>query len=337
MEKLTIPASPVFLDTLETTSDFFLSKSHQTQYRSALRKYSTNTKLTLLIDATPDKTWKDRYWDTWHCKRVLLQQGKTYKSKLCRRRWCQTCNRIKTAEMTIGYKQPLLDLGALYFVTLTAPTVNERELRSVVKKRIKAFQRIKDNMRKNYGMKLNGMRKLEVTYTKGKYHAHFHFIQQGKEEAQTLLKLWLEQFPSANKHAQNITRIADENSFIELFKYSQKDIVKDHTSAYATHVIYEAIQGLRTIQAYGKLRKVKAPEEAIEEVGVIDYAPITSDIWVYEDSCIDYVNASNELLINTLDIKRKINSFKHNKDDSNNNRKEEEKKGIASNWRENQI
>ena len=298
----------VFLDTLETTSDLFLSKSHETQYKSALRKNYTNIKLKLLIDATDDKLWKERYWDAWHCKRVILQQGNKLKSSLCRRRWCQTCNRIKTAEMLHAYKQPLLDLGALYFVTLTAPTVCERELRSVVKKRIKAFQRIKDNMRKNYGMKINGMRKLEVTHTKGKYHPHFHLIIQGKEEAETLLKLWLAQFPSANKHAQNITAIqtANEKSFIELFKYASKDAVKDKTSAQSAHIIYMALYSIRTIQPYGKLHKIEEPEEAKEQTELIDFAPITSDIWLYEDDCIDYVNASNDLLIGTLDILQRI-------------------------------
>ena len=301
-------AKPVFLDTLETTSDCFLSKSHEKQYRSALRKNYTNIKLTLLIEATEDKTWKERYWDAWHCKRVILQQGDKLKSTLCRRRWCQTCNRIKTAELLHAYKQPLLDLGTLYFVTLTAPTVCERELRSVIKKRIKAFQRIKDNMRKNYGMKINGIRKLEATHTKGKYHPHFHLIMQGKAEAELLLKLWLAQFPSANKHAQNITAIdtVNEKSFIELFKYASKDAVKDKASAHATHKIYMAIHDIRTIQSFGKLRRIKEPIEVKQIVEEVDYAPITSDIYVWEDSCIDYVNASNELLIGTLDIMQRI-------------------------------
>lgn len=299
---------PVFLDTLETTSDCFVSKSHETQYRSALRKGKTNLKLALLIDATDDKTWKDRYWDTWHCRRVILQEGNRLKSSLCRRRWCQTCSRIKTAELLHAYKQPLLDLGTLYFVTLTAPTVCERELKSVIKKRIKAFQRIKDNMRKNYGMKINGMRKLEVTHTNGKYHPHFHLIIEGKQEAELLLQLWLAQFPSANKHAQNITAIqtANEKSFIELFKYASKDAVKDKSSAHASHIIYMALYTIRTVQTFGKLRKIKEPIEAKEDVALIDYRQTTSDIWVYEDSCIDYVNASNELLIGTLDIMQRI-------------------------------
>ena len=212
------------------------------------------------------------------------------------------------AEMLNAYKRPLLDLGTLYFVTLTAPTVCERELRSVIKKRIKAFQRIKDNMRKNYGMKINGMRKLEVTHTNGKYHPHFHLIMQGKKEAELLLQLWLTQFPSANKHAQNITAIhtANENSFIELFKYASKDAVKDKSSAHASHVMNMALYTIRTVQTFGKIRKIKEPIEAKEDVALIDYRQTTSDIWVYEDSCIDYVNASNELLIGTLDIMQRI-------------------------------
>ena len=302
-------AKPVFLDTLETTSDCFLSKAHEAQYNSALRKGNTNIKLSLLVDATEDKAWKDRYWDAWHCRRVILQQGDKLKSSLCRRRWCQTCSRIKTAELLHAYKQPLLDLGALYFVTLSAPNVKENQLRPEIKKLIKGFQRIKDNMRKNYGMKINGMRKIEVTYSKKRndYHPHFHLIMQGKEEAELLLKLWLSQFNSASNKGQNIKPVtANEKSFIELFKYASKDAVNDKTSAHASHIMNMALYTIRTIQTFGNIRKIKEPVEAKECLEIADYRQTTSDIWVWEDSCIDYVNASNDLLIGTLDIMQRI-------------------------------
>ena len=62
--------------------------------------------------------------------------------------------------MTNAYKEPLMNLGNLYFVTLTRPNVKGRELKSEIKKLIKGFQKVKDNMRKNYKMKLEGMRKI---------------------------------------------------------------------------------------------------------------------------------------------------------------------------------
>ena len=211
------------------------------------------------------------------------------------------------AEMLNAYKRPLLDLGTLYFVTLTAPTVCERELRSVIKKRIKAFQRIKDNMRKNYGMKINGMRKIEVTHTKEKYHPHFHLIMEGKDEAELLLKLWLAQFPSANKHAQNITAIntVNEKSFIELFKYASKDAVKDKTSAHASHIINMALYSMRTLQSFGKLRRIKEPTEEIleqHEAEMVDALQKLADELKKNAEICCKLNAEDELAVTTYDI-----------------------------------
>ncbi|MFM7853912.1 MAG: protein rep, partial [Flammeovirgaceae bacterium] len=124
-------------------------------------------------------------------------QSQAQKSgSLCRKRWCTHCCRIKTAEMTNAYKKPLQELEALYFVTLTRPNVKGRELKSEIQKLIKGFQTIKDNMRKTYGMKLQGMRKLEVTYNDvtDSYHPHFHLIQNDRIHAEKLVELWLNYF-----------------------------------------------------------------------------------------------------------------------------------------------
>ncbi len=300
-----------YLDTLETTSDCFVSKSHENLYRSTLQKHSTLTKLTQLIDVTTPER-KKTYWKTYHCKNVLFQDGNKFSGSLCRKRWCQTCNRIKTAEMTNSYKQPLLDLGQLYFVTLTRPNVKERQLHSECKKLIKAFQRIKDNLRKRYGIKLNGMRKIEITYNEieDTYHPHFHFIQEGQHQSAMLQKLWLEQFPSASIKAQDIRKVGteDENSFIELFKYATKDIVKSKTTAKAQDNIYKALEGLRIYQTYGSLKKVIAPKEAKEEIDNADFIAPRKEIWIYNNSIKDYTDASDNILIGTERISENLAS-----------------------------
>ncbi len=153
-----------YLDTLEITSDFSFSKSEESLIRRGIRKHNTNAKLMSIIDVVKDKKRVKTYWKTYHCNHALLQNGTLLSGSLCRKRWCTHCCRIKTAEMTNAYKEPLLNLGNLYFVTLTRPNVKGRELKSEIKKLIKGFQAIKDNMRKTYGMKLEGMRKIEVTY-----------------------------------------------------------------------------------------------------------------------------------------------------------------------------
>lgn len=301
---------PHYLDTLETTSDSFLSKSHETLYRTALRKNATQQKVKLLVDATTEKEWKSRYWDTYHCNNILLQDGSQLIGSLCRRRWCQNCNRIKTAEMVNAYKQPLTELNDLYFVTLTAPTVKGRQLSSELNKRLKAFQRAKDNLRKTYGIKLVGMRKTEITYNEkeDKYHPHFHFIQQGKVEAEALLNEWLKQFPNASINAQDIQRIdtTNDNSFIELFKYATKDVVKDSTTAEAQHTIYKALHTRRIFQTYGSLKKVEEPMEAKEVTEMADFLPYAMEIWKYETHFKDWLNAKNELMVGVKHIEPMI-------------------------------
>jgi plasmid rolling circle replication initiator protein Rep len=297
------------LDTLETTSDFFLTKSHESLYRTTLQKHTTLSKLVQLIDISrPER--KKQYWKTYHCKNVLLQEGNHFTGSLCRKRWCQTCNRIKTAEMTNAYKEPILNLGSVYFVTLTRPNVEARQLKSEVKKLVKAFQRIKDNLRKNHKVKLTGMRKIEITYNKefNTYHPHFHFIQQGLHEAQLLQKYWLKQFPNASIKAQNIKEITteDDSSLIELFKYATKQITKDSTDAKAEDIIYRALEGMRIYQTYGKLKKIVSPKEAKDEINSADFIPPQEEIWVYDNELKDYTNAKNQPLINTLEIEQKM-------------------------------
>jgi len=302
-----------YLDTLETTSDYFINKSHENQYHKGIAKYCQNKKVDRLIDATNDKNRKQKYSKTYHCNRVLLQNGNSVVGSLCRKRWCSHCSRIKTAELINGYLMPLISLSKednLYLVTLTAPTCESRQLRSEIRKRLKAFQRVKDNMRQRYNMKLNGYRKIEVTFSKGKYHPHLHLIVQGYAEAETLRKLWLNQFKTASIKANDIRQIevseSNVNALKEVFKYATKQSVKDETPAKAEDHIYECLEGLRIFQPYGKLRKVKEPKEAKEEKDVCTWLPYQMDVWVFEQSLKDWTNSKNQRMVNTLQIENLI-------------------------------
>lgn len=302
------------LDTLEITSDFQNKKSRQSLIYKAIQKHRTNTKLVSIIDAIKDENRIKKYWKTYHCNHALLQDGKKLSGSLCRKRWCTNCCRIKTAEMTNAYKKPLLSLGQLYFVTLTRPNVKERELKSEIKKLIKGFQAIKDNMRKTYGMKINGMRKIEITYNNqnNTYHPHFHLIQSDYQHAQKLVELWLNYFPSASIQAQNITAIDtnNEKSFIELFKYATKETTKDGQkyTGKVLDAIYRSIEGIRIYQTYGELKKLKEPEEKTQDTANHEWLPNRQEIWVWEQNEITWVNAYHEKLINTLETK-----YEHNK------------------------
>lgn len=315
---------PTTLDTLEVTSDYFISESHGNEYHKAIRKQKQIAKLKQIIDVCPSER-KSQYWKTYHCDRVKLQSEERIQGSLCRKRWCQHCNRIKTAELIGAYHKPLIELSeadTLYFVTLTAPTVKARQLRSELKKRYKAFTRIKDNARKNHGVKLVGIRKTEVTYNEkeDKYHPHFHLIVQGKKEAELIQALWLNQFDRASIKAQDIRAIdtTDTNNLIEIFKYATKDVTKDTTTAKAMDTIYTALQGIRTIQTYGSIRKVKEPKEETTETAQIDWIEPRFDIWIYDTTEADYFNAYNEPLIGTKYINQQYEHDNKTSEERNN-------------------
>ena len=63
-------------------------------------------------------------------------------------------------------------------VTLTAPTVQAKDLKKEIAKRYDVIFRIKDNLRKIHGIKIKGFRKVEITYnlkTK-EFHPHYHIL-----------------------------------------------------------------------------------------------------------------------------------------------------------------
>lgn len=306
------------LDTLEVTSDWFKSKSHQSLYYATLRKGYTNQTLFALLDVKKsvllEKVWAKRYWKTYHCSSLILQSGNSITNGLCRQRWCQNCNRIKTAELRNKYEEAfknLQDDDDLFFITLTSPTVKRGKLNDEITKKYKGFTRIKDNLRKNYGIKLIGGRKLEVTYNQEKdlYHPHFHFIQKGKREAELLLKFWLEQFPNANLKAQDIKLIPKNNEgkdLQEIFKYATKHEVKDDISADALHTIYSCLKGRRLFQPYGKLKGVKRVIEKKDNTLNADWLKPASHIWSFDQQELDYINEYDEVMINTQSIKNQI-------------------------------
>lgn len=306
-----------YLDTLELTLDYFQNKNHAKQYYKAIRKKNTILKIHTIIDAIPDEpTAQKRYWKTYHCNNVILQDGDKFTGSLCRKRWCTECCRIKTAELTNAYKEPIKAIGQLYFVTLTIPNISAKQLEPTIAKMIKAFQLIKNNIRKTYNIKLNGMRKIETTFneTRNDYHPHFHLIQDNLQASELIAALWLKQFPTATQKAQNIRKIdtTNDNSFIELFKYATKETTKDgkQYSGKVLHTIYEAIKGKRIYQTYGSIKKVKPPVEALTELLQLEHIEPQLEIWYYENNLIDWITSTNELMVNTLEIKNKIETQK---------------------------
>jgi plasmid rolling circle replication initiator protein Rep len=304
------------LDTLEVTLDYFKDKTHAKQYYKAIRKFKTSSKILSIVDTLKDKGQAKTYWKSYHCNSVLLQDNYTFKGSLCRKRFCTECNRIKTAELTNGYKEPMLNLGKLYFVTLTTPNVKGSELKKEIQKMIKAFQLIKNNIRKTYKIKINGIRKIEITYNQesNTYHPHFHLIQDNLKASNLIQALWIKQFPKASIKAQDIREInsTDESAFIELFKYATKETNSKGAiySGEVLHTIYSSIQGIRIYQTYGSIKKVKAPIEAKQNDIELDFIEPKQDIWIFEQDKKDWINAEYIPLVNTIEIETTLQTKK---------------------------
>lgn len=238
------------------------------------------------LDSPLNKAYKRTLFD---CCSTLMQEGVSLTSKYCDSRWCNTCNRIRTARLMNGYLKPLEGMVEPYFVTLTVPNVIKSDLKHTIVGMARTFSNIlKANRRAGNGSKraLNGIRKLECTYNdiSDNYHPHFHIIVDGRQEAETLLNDWLSRYPDADVRGQDC-RPADANGIKELFKYTTKIVSKSKETADgfriiipALDVIFRAMFKMRTFQSFGNIRMVSEDIEGIEKE---DYkiAPYEFMVW----------------------------------------------------------
>jgi len=257
-------------------------KQHRGDLKSLTKKaknqfFSKNLAkhLTRIPDSPLNKAYRRTLFD---CGALLIQEGQKLTSRYCNGRWCNTCNRIRTAKLLEGYKKPLEAFKEPYFVTLTIPNVSGKDLKESIKTMLKTFQLITRSRRRI--TEFNGIRKLECTYNDelDNYHPHFHAIIDGQENAEYLVSEWLKRNPSAESWCQDY-RQADSNSLIELFKYTTKIVSKSKKNGFrvyvkALDVIFRSLYGLRTFQSFGKVKMIN---EDIDELKAETY-----DIPYYE-------------------------------------------------------
>lgn len=295
------------LDTLAQLRTDSKKKGKNTLKRRAVAKYLTNEIIYGLIDQ--DSSLKQSYWNSYHCSNILLQDGQKITGKYCNNRWCIVCNRIRTAKMIKGYlpaiKQEIEDP---FFVTLTIPNVSGDLLKSTIRGMIKNLTKISDLFRKRRNYQIKGIRKIECTYNRQKnnFHPHIHLLIDGDQVSQELINTWLTYYPDADRHAQDF-RPADDNSMIELFKYTTKlttknDIKRDGENVEiiyhpeALDIIFKALYKIRTFQPMGI--KKQPVNEDIEDIQSEIYEDIKSnvEVWSYLQDVSDWVSGSGECL-----------------------------------------
>lgn len=254
--------------------------------KRARKKFTSLAIATHLAEENPDSPLFKSYERSKHCMETLTPNGEgRLTAHYCKNRWCPVCQSIRIAVLINGYKPQLEKLKDPYFVTLTRPTCTAEGLPWQIKKMGEVWAKIKHRKKIR---SVPGIRKAEcTTRPNGMYHYHFHIIIEGKENAEYLIKSWLELNPDSDRKAQDM-RPADCSSMIELFKYFTKLLAKDkagnrHMMDYKRlDVIFRALSGKRIYQPFGGLSMVS---EEIEDEDLKATREIAEQVyqWVMND------------------------------------------------------
>jgi len=262
------------------------------------RRKSITDAITLkLVDI--DSPLNKSYWQTYHCTRTILQDGNQIKSRYCNQRWCLVCNSIRTGKMINGYLPAIEAMNNPYFVTLTIKNVKAYKLKQSIEAMQKDFRRSMDKLSKR-GIKLKGIRKVEVTFNEStkEYHPHFHCIIDGCKESFSLVSEWIKRHPEqANYKGQDI-RYANTETTAELFKYFTKMLTKTgQFLAPEMDVAFRAMKRKRVFQPFGGIKK-QSEDVELNDSTLIDWKPEATEIWQREDAgkFTDWYNSQGEAL-----------------------------------------
>jgi hypothetical protein len=261
--------------------------------RARSKWYTERITAGLLYENSPLHKYYQR---AYYCNHVLEQKGQEIKAHYCDTRICHICNRIRTAKMMNGYMSQLQD-RELQFVTLTLPNVNAANLRYTCGLLTHEIANTIRNFSEKKKVKINGIRKLEITYNNitNMFHPHLHLIVD--KAGDEIVNAWLKRIPEANREAQDC-RPANQDSLNELFKYTTK-IIGHKKNEYVVYVkaldtIMQALAKKRCFQPFGDIRRVA--EEVVDElqVQVYDIQEYDYMTWIWEDC--DWVNKHRSTL-----------------------------------------
>jgi hypothetical protein len=239
-------------------------------------KYLT-TALTLRLASIEGSKLTKSYWNTFYCSSILQKKGDDLTGKYCKNRWCLVCSRIRTAQLIKQYLPLLQTWPEKQFVTLTIPNCPGDQLEATIAQMKSGFDTIRRGMTMQHrrGLRsapLVALRKLECTYSPGRrdFHPHFHLIVRDLVTANELRVSWLAHFPAATWDGQNV-KPADDGSVLELFKYFTKLVTSKEKngriiSVGPLDVIFQAITGQRTFQAFNVTTTKEATDEEANEL-----------------------------------------------------------------------
>lgn len=226
-------------------------------YKKAKNNYFSKSlaRNLMMLDSKLKKGYKRTYFD---CCNTIKQEHQKFTSRYCGARWCNTCNRIRTAKMLNGYLPVLEKLNDTQFVTLTIPNVTADDLKDTIRLMVSQSTNIVRTLKKRFKT-FNGIRKIECTYNSisNDYHPHLHFLVERVDVSNALVTEWLKRFNEANDVAQDVRPVTDLK---ELFKYQTKIISKVETDycifLQPLDTIFCAMKSMRTFQSFGSIKKI---------------------------------------------------------------------------------
>jgi len=198
-----------------------------------------------------------------------------------------------------GYMKQFEGLKDLKFTTLTFRNVNKDDLRASIVEMTKRLSDIVRVLRERRKISISGIRKIEVTYNgdTDTYHPHIHLLHDN-DCGDMIIEEWLKRYGERALLAGQDTRSANKDSFNELFKYSTKVAHKAKGDKAhkvfipALDAILIALNGLRTFQPFGAIKKVS---EEVEELQVQEVQGIEQAYkeWEYNEQKSDWENIYN--------------------------------------------
>lgn len=285
------------LRTKETDNRTQIPSSSYRNFENRQRTKAVSTAVAMSLLSVPDTPMKKAYVRSLYCNHYLIQDGSKVTSHYCGDRWCQNCNRIRTANLINGYEDAIKTMSDPYFVTLTRIAIPTDNLWYELPKVFKTWRQVMDVRRKRHKRGKDplyhwqGIRKFEANYNPDKdtFNPHFHIIVDGKDQAKALRDVWTDKAPCI-RSAQHI-RKADKESLNELFKYFTKVFTNERLYPVAMDKLFQAMKGKRTVQPFGGLKKVstKVPSE---ETTHIDFKPPQIEVYAWMQEQRDWVDPS---------------------------------------------
>jgi len=220
------------------------------------------------------------------------QERNVFVRHYCKSRFCIICNRNKAGDMINKFTTKIERQPDKKMLTLSIKNPKGENLRDGINLMYDTFYNLRKNLKNNYGIKIDFIRKLEITENEKRreFHPHFHFIINEKnidieKRGKRFLKLsdlildeWLNRLsPVTDIQAQKIDEWK-EGGAKEIFKYFTKIVTKDRLQSTSKKAIYkflrpqsfrylyDAIEGKRIFEKAGEYRKKEI------ELNEIDYS-----------------------------------------------------------------